>query len=170
MEIIGALIAIALVLVLVLTVGPGQTTYGKKTGFPLRVSADGNPEYKVGGITIDWTDVNIPTGTAGTGITLGDGTFVPPGKKYLRYGQVVFWTVTAGKTDAAKVALTATGLVRDRVGILNETVVEDDVMSDHAGGCIIGGKCFRGRVQVGGAWPTEANLLAAVPRLVLVDD
>jgi hypothetical protein len=161
----------ALLLVLgMATPGIGPRPYGAKTGAPLRVSADGQPRAVVGGITIDWTDANIPTGAAGTGTTLLDGTYVPPGVKYLRLGSVVFWTVTANKRDKAKVALTATALVRDRTAVLNETVVEGEQMDLHAGGAFYGGRVFRQRLNVGGAWPTEAALLTACPLLELVED
>ena len=168
-----AVIATALSLMVILgmaTPGIGPRAYGNKTGAPLRVSADGNPKAVVGGITIDWTDANIPTGAAGTGTTLSDGTYVGPGVKYLRYGSVVFWTVTANKRDKAKVAVAATVPVRDRCAVLNETVVEGEQMDLHAGGAFYGGRVYRQRLNVGGTWVTEANLLAACPLLELVED
>lgn len=56
------------------------------TGTALRVSADGSPEYKTGGITIDWTTV----AAAGGNTTLPwDNTPIVAGTKYLRFGQIV---------------------------------------------------------------------------------
>jgi hypothetical protein len=63
----------------------GIFNVGNQTGRPVRVSADGSPERKAGGITIDWTTVTAVSADT----TLADGTFVPNGGKYLRYGQVV---------------------------------------------------------------------------------
>lgn len=56
------------------------------TGRPLYVSADGEPEYKTRGVTIDWSTV---TAVSGSPVTLLDGTVIPVGSKYLRYGQVI---------------------------------------------------------------------------------
>lgn len=168
-----AIIAVLITLLVVVgmaTPGVGVRAYGNKTGAPLRVSADGQPRAIVGGITIDFTDVNIPTGTAVTGTTLADGTYVPPGVKYLRYGSIVFWTVTANKRDKAKVALTATALAVGRCAVLNETVVEGEQMDLHAGGAFYGGRVYRQRLNVGGTWPTEAAVIAAMPLLELVED
>lgn len=63
--------------------------YGRQilheTGNYLEVAADGHPEWKVGGVTIDWATVTA----AGADITLGDGTIIKAGQKYLEYGQVL---------------------------------------------------------------------------------
>lgn len=155
----------------VLMAGPGTQAYGASTGEPIRVSADGFPEYAVGGITIDWTHANTPVAGAG-GVTLADGTFVPQGKHYVRYGAIVRVPVAGGKRGKAIPAVAADGatLERDRTFVLNETVVEDQVMSDNAGGPLNGGRVFRSRLQVAGAFPTEAQLLAVCPRLQLIED
>lgn len=63
----------------------GQTTLSNNSLLPTRVSADGRPDYKPGGITIDWSTVAAASGDQ----TLPDGTVVKDGQKYLRYGQVV---------------------------------------------------------------------------------
>jgi hypothetical protein len=52
----------------------------------LEVSADGHPERKVGGITLDWSTV---VAVAGAAVTLLDGVLVAIGEKYLRYGQIL---------------------------------------------------------------------------------
>jgi hypothetical protein len=63
--------------------------YGQRTvatvGTSIRVSADGHPEDKHGGVTIDWTTV-APAVAAST---LGDGVPIAIGDMYLRYGQVI---------------------------------------------------------------------------------
>jgi hypothetical protein len=57
-------------------------TIGKRR----EVAADGAPECKAGGVTLDWTTV---TAVAGADLTLPDGVIVKIGEKYLRYGQVI---------------------------------------------------------------------------------
>lgn len=55
------------------------------TGRPIQVSADGRPEWKVGGITVDWSTVDSLTAEE----TLTDGTVVKIGDKVLPYGTVL---------------------------------------------------------------------------------
>jgi hypothetical protein len=81
----------------------------------LKVSADGRPEAKIGGVTIDWGTV---TAVSGSDVTLNDGVLVAVGEKYLRYGQVITrigvaevqtFTLTGGPTaGTATVTLPAT--------------------------------------------------------------
>jgi hypothetical protein len=61
--------------------GPFPTEVGR-FGTSLRVSADGKPEMKVGGCTIDWPSVTA----AGAQI---DGVRVEAGEKYIRYGTIM---------------------------------------------------------------------------------
>lgn len=63
----------------------GRTLLNQNSVFPTRVSADGSPIYKPGGITIDWSTVTA----AGSDVTLPDGSVIRSGQKYLRYGQVL---------------------------------------------------------------------------------
>lgn len=63
----------------------GQTTLSNNAVNPTRVSADGNPQYKPGGITIDWSTVTAASGDQ----TLPDGSTIKDGQKYLRYGQIL---------------------------------------------------------------------------------
>lgn len=73
----------------------GMASYGRQVianiGTSVRVSADGNPEVKVGGVTIDWTTV----APAAAAITLVDGVSILVGDLYLRYGQVITLITTA---------------------------------------------------------------------------
>ncbi len=62
----------------------GTRTIGT-SGKDIRISADGEPEWKAGGMTIDWTTVTA----LAADLTLPDGTVVLSGDKYLRYGQVL---------------------------------------------------------------------------------
>src|SRR5262245_21626685 len=106
-----------------------MTTYGRnviaETGIPVRVSADGQPEYKPGGVTIDWTTV-----TAATSDTeLADGTVIPSGQRGLRYGQVLC-EITSGGSDGmfgpydSGASDGRQTLTRGSCYILDETVLE----------------------------------------------
>lgn len=64
----------------------GQTTIAASTVKPTRVSADGQPLYKVGGFTLDLTTVPA---AAVTDTTLPDGSVIKANNQYLRYGQVM---------------------------------------------------------------------------------
>lgn len=54
-------------------------------GRPVEVSADGRPENKPRGLTLDWSDVTAVSSDT----VLDDETVVKNGDKYLRYGQVL---------------------------------------------------------------------------------
>jgi hypothetical protein len=75
----------------------GPRAYGNKTGFPLRITADGRPEYKVGGVTIDWSTV---TAVSGSPVTLPDGTTVAVGDKYIRYGTPITQILAAAEVQS----------------------------------------------------------------------
>jgi hypothetical protein len=73
----------------------GRTLLPNNTIVPTRVSADGSPLYKVGGVTIDWSSV---TAVSGSDVTLPDGSVIKIGQKYLRYGQILT-KITTGTTQ-----------------------------------------------------------------------
>jgi hypothetical protein len=83
-------------------------TYGQQTvgtfGTSIRVSADGQPEMKAGGVTIDWTAV----AAAGSDSTLEDGVSILTGDKYLRYGQVIC-LITGGEISTLTITGSPTG-------------------------------------------------------------
>jgi len=64
-------------------------TYGRRTlgstGLPIQVTADGSPEWKSGGITIDWATVTAEV----TARTLTDGTVIASGAKGLEFGTIL---------------------------------------------------------------------------------
>jgi len=64
-------------------------TYGRRvlgtTGIPVWVSADGSPEWKAGGITIDWATITAEV----TARTLTDGTIIAAGAKGLEFGTIL---------------------------------------------------------------------------------
>lgn len=137
------------------------------TGRMLRVSADGRPEWKAGGITIDWATVTA----VGSDTTLSDGAVVKAGDKHLRYGQVMCKITATGlygpyKSDASDGRQT---LTNGECFVLDRTVVKSQLHGDQIG-AIQGGYVFSGRItDVSGA-PTLAALLAAMPRLSPVRD
>jgi hypothetical protein len=85
-----------------------MSSYGRSVvaniGTSVRVSADGHPEMKIGGITIDWTTVAGAAAPA----TLTDGVSILTGDLYLRYGQVLA-LITAGAVDVMTIGGGASG-------------------------------------------------------------
>lgn len=160
----------------------GRTALPNNAIFPTRVSADGSPEYKAGGITIDWSIVTAASGDQ----TLADGSIVKDGQKFLRYGQVMTKITTSGKFGPYDPAVTEGRelLVRGNCFILDETVLQYPAGSsllspanDQYGSAIEGGKVFLDRIIQSGvashtlaAGPTKAELLAAFPGIFLVLD
>jgi hypothetical protein len=144
-------------------------------GKSIQVSANGLPEMKSAGITLDWATV---TAVAGADVTWLDGVVVHIGEKGLRYGQVVTKITASGKYGPYDPAA-ADGrqtLVNGEAFILNEAVRELDVASDHPP-ALEGGKVFLGRIIQSGVaahtlalGPTLAELLAVMPRLRLVKE
>jgi hypothetical protein len=156
-----------------------MSTFGQTTittiGRSPKVSADGAPECKHGGISIDWA---LVAAVAGADVTLNDNVVIKIGEKYLRYGQVVC-RVTATGLYAPHDPAAANGqeiLAQGRTFVLNETVKENDRASDHGGVAIYGGLVFKARLLATAgaaslaAGPTYTALLAALPRLQLADD
>jgi hypothetical protein len=154
-------------------------TFGRNTietaGRSIQVSADGRPEFKAVGITLDWATI---AAVAGSDVTWLDGLVVKVGEKGLRYGQVVT-KITAsglyGPYDPGAVDGRQT-LARGDCFVVNESIREDELNSNHPP-VFDGGLSFVSRIiQSGGgaaslaAGPTLANLLTAFPRLRLVND
>jgi hypothetical protein len=79
----------------------GRHTHGS-TGTALMVSADGSPEWKAGGITIDWATVTAELSDR----TLGDGTVIKAGAKGLELGTVLTEIALA---EAQTITIDATG-------------------------------------------------------------
>lgn len=149
------------------TYGPGAI---EKVGRIVQVSADGYPEMKAGGVTIDWDTI----AAVGADTELSDGTVVKAGDKYIRYGTIVAKITASGKygpskTDAVDGRQT---LTRGECFIVNETVLKSSLGSDHPA-VFEGGKAWLARLltnenAAGASNPTLANVLAAFPRLLLV--
>lgn len=158
-----------------------MTTWGRQvltpTGIPLQVSADGAPQWKSVGATIDWATVAAVTGVDAT---YGDGTVVKIGRKGLRYGQVMTRITASGKFgpyDPAAVdgrQLLAFG----DTFVLNATVLEAGQFpdlgtsraTDHPG-FLQGGLVWEDRLLATtgaaslAAGPTFATLYVAMPTL-----
>jgi hypothetical protein len=85
-----------------------MSTYGQtlvaSVGRSVRVSADGKPEVKQGGITIDWSVI----AAAGSDSTFDDGFQIKSGEKVLQRGQVMT-RITAGEINTATITGAPTG-------------------------------------------------------------
>ncbi len=75
------------------------------TGTPVRVSADGLPEYKTAGITLSLATI---AAVSGTDVTYADGTLVKVGQQALRYGQIIT-KITSTATQTATITGSPTG-------------------------------------------------------------
>src|SRR4051812_20552363 len=110
----------------------GRTVLAQSNIFPTRVSADGNPIYKVGGATIDWTLVSAASGD----VTLADGSIVKDTLKYLRYGQVLTKVTATGYYAPYDSALTQGSelISQGNIFILDQTILQYPTGSSALGG------------------------------------
>jgi hypothetical protein len=96
-------------------------TFGRQVldqvGVSLQLSADGQPQVKPGGITLDWTTI----AAVGADTIFPSGFFVPAGQKYIRYGQVVNRIVAAAQVQTVTVTGTPTGGTFTLQGIRYDT-------------------------------------------------
>lgn len=150
--------------------------------YPTRCSYDGVPEYKAGGLTIDWTTV---AAAAATDTTLPDGSIVRAGSQFARYGQVWAKISASGKYGPFDPAA-ADGrqvLVRGECFVQDETLVSSTGNSilprtnEIRGGVTEGGRIWIARILNSGtaahslaAGPTLAEFMAAFPRFLLVEN
>lgn len=143
---------------------------------PTRVSADGSPKYKTGGVGIDWSTV---AAVAGSDVTLPDGSVIRIGQKYLRYGQIIT-RITAsglfGPYDPAAADGRQT-LTRGEAFILDQTLLQYttgtamvSAQNDQVGNVFDGGEVFIDRILNSGggaaslaAGPTLANVNTTFP-------
>lgn len=125
-------------------------------GRSIQLSADGQPIWKSGGVTFDWTTVPA---IAGSAVVYEDGVEVEVGARALRYGSVV----TRLGDGRYGLADDTTTLVRGRTFMINETILESDRNSAHFG-VVEGGRVYRDRMLVGAAGqPTRAAVEAVMP-------
>lgn len=160
----------------------GRTVLAQNSVFPTRVSADGSPTYKAGGVTIDWSLVTAASGD----VTLTDGSVIKDGQKYLRYGQILTMVTATGKYAPYDPALTQGSelLVRGRCFIVDQTTLQYSSGSstlgpanDIIGGVFDGGAIWFDRIIQSGVasatkalGPTKVNFLAAFPLVQVVMD
>jgi hypothetical protein len=156
-----------------------MSTYGRTSlgtiGGSIQLTADGKPEMKSGGVTLDWSTI---AAVAGADVTWDDGVTVAIGEKAVRYGQLLC-RITASGLFGPYDPAAADGrqlLVSGDCFWANESVKQNDLHSDHPP-ALFGGKVFANRlIQSGVAahtlalGPTLAEVLATFPRLHLVKD
>lgn len=150
----------------------GRTFLNNHQIYPTRASFDGRPQYKPGGVTLDWSTVTS-NGTNTT--TLGDGSIIQSGTKFLRYGQTITKITASGKfgpydPGAADGRQT---LTRGEAFIVDETVTEyatgvsgNSVVNDQIGGVFDSGTVWKDRVMNSG---TNTHTLALGPTLAEVN-
>jgi len=159
----------------------GRTFLANNQIYPTRVSADGRPNYKQGGVTIDWTTVQSNGGSGTSTTTLGDGSIVYDNLVYLRYGQVLTMISATGKYGPYDSGATdgRQTLTRGQCYILDQTVTQyatgvgpNSVQQDQIGGVFDDGVVYFGRLLQSGTntstkalGPTLANLNTAFPAL-----
>jgi hypothetical protein len=151
-------------------------TYGRQlitptSGLPVRVSADGSPEYKPGGITLDWA--TVAAATADT--VLGDGNTIPSGGKGLEYGTVVCLITASGKYGpyASGAADGRQTLTRGACYILDESVIQGGVLAVSQAtthpAVIEGGLVWQDRLKIDAVGtatkPSTAAFNVAFPRI-----
>jgi hypothetical protein len=146
-------------------------------GTNVEVSADGAPECKIGGATLDWATF----AALGADTTYNDGVTVKAGEKAARYGQVINRiTSTAnggtvgmyGPFDPA--ATDGRQTLGDDTYVINRTVLAAEPVDQYPQ-AIFGGRVWLDRILQSGvgaaslaAGPTLAALRAALPRLKFV--
>lgn len=154
----------------------GRQTLGG-TGYDISVSATGNGEEKVAGVTVDWSTVTAAPADA----TLTDKSQVKAGQKYLRFGQILaLITATGlyGPYDPAaadgRQTLARTAFIVNRTTFQNVPLGLGGTDSDHPP-VIDGGRVWRARLiaTTGAAslasGPAFTNFEAAFPRVAYVD-
>jgi hypothetical protein len=86
----------------------GRTLLTTNTVNATRVSADGRPCYKSGGITLDLTTVPA---ASGSDVTLPDGSTIKANNQYLRYGQIMTKITTQPVQTITGTATSGTGTI-----------------------------------------------------------
>ncbi len=160
----------------------GRTFLPNNGIYPTRVSADGRPNYKTGGVTIDWTKVQTAGGSGSNTVSLPDGSTIYDNVKYLRYGQVITMISTTGKYgpyDPTALDGRAT-LTRGQCFVVDQTVTQyangvgpnASIQQDQIGGVFDDGLVYFGRLVQSGTnnstiplGPTLANFNTAFPAL-----
>lgn len=160
-------------------------TYGRRkygtTGHAIRVTADGSPEYKAGGVTVDWTTF----GAESADRTLSDGTVISTGQRGIELGTVLAKITASGlygpfsstATDGRQTLARGSCFIVDETWLQNNPVGLGTGATDHPA-VLEGGRVFSARLRMGGAnpasiggnQPTRVQVEAAFPRLRFIDD
>lgn len=153
-------------------------TYGYQVvgawGNPIQVAADSEPEFKAGGITVDWTKVAVLN--AENPVTLQDGVIVPVNTQALPGGTILAVVTATGMYGPADTTATdgRQTLARGTTFIVNRTVLITDQRSNHPE-ALEGGVMWKDRIlslaslgianAVTQTPPTQAALEAVLPRM-----
>ncbi len=157
----------------------GRTFLPNNQIFPTQVSLDNRPNFKPGGVTLDWATVNTAGGSGTSTATLGDGSTIYDNVKYLRYGQIITYINASGKYGPYDPSATdgRQTLTRGQCYIVNQTttqyvtgVAPNSVVNDMVGGVFDEGSVFADRVlhsgtntATGTLGPTLSNFNTAFP-------
>ena len=155
----------------------GRTFLTNHQIYPTRVSFDGRPQYKPGGVQIDWSVVTA-TGTNNT--TLGDGSVILPSTKFLRYGQILTKITSTGTNNTGYFgpydpsALDGRQtMTRGEAFIVDETITQyatgtagSGPVNDQVGGVFDAGTVWKDRILQSG---TNTHTLALGPTLAEVN-
>ena len=131
-----------------------------------QATADGRPEYVIGGITLSAAAFVALTAD----LTLADGSIIPTGKKVVPFGAVL---VENGSREYAPWD-GAAALVNSKTVVMNATITDDDPRFPQAPGACNGGAFFSARLKYSnaGVWTALTGamitaLVAAQPRIVV---
>lgn len=156
----------------------GRTFLTNHQIYPTRASFDGRPQYKPGGVQIDWTNTVTSNGTNTT--TLPDGSVIQAGTKFLRYGQIITKITATGTNSTGWFGpydpAAADGrqtLTRGECFVVDETVLQyatgisgNSVVNDQIGGVFDSGTVWKDRMVNSG---TNTHTLALGPTLAEVN-
>lgn len=126
----------------------------------------GEPTWKVGGATVDWTSVPA---ASGSDTTLADGQVIPAGVQYIRYGTVMC-RLTSGANAGKFAPYNAGGsageenLTPGDCYLLPYTIRSGDLQADNPG-LIDGGDVYPERITDLTGNPGIADLITAFPRV-----
>lgn len=156
----------------------GQTFYDQELLYTnrLKITSNGDSNYKPAGFTMGWSTVTTTTdgasasGTAAVGglvattkVTLVDGQEIQIGEKFVRYGTILFLNTGTGLYE---VATTATTLVPGQCFMMQYTITDQDPTSPNFGGLVDEGRVYKARILAGGTGqPTWAAVYAALPNV-----